>query len=187
MVFFPKHLGFHSLGILLSICTQNWGGKISCGQTTAIAFDTAVPHYWPLLILWAAHEGYFHKNCCCWIRVLLCFCVMKLLIPSKPCLSMVNRKWGGGFLSTFHLCGFVPSCARMPRGNSLKISPGCIPAKCTNLRSSIPGYFKDIFLYRKYRKSLGSGTLHVKKKKPHNFTSVLQQFRSTVNCFSYLF
>lgn len=153
MIFFPKHLGFHSLGILLSIYTQSWGAGILAvvrpQPNTAIAFDMAVSDYWPLLILWATYKGYFHKNCC-WIRVPLCFCVMKLLILNKPCLSMFNRKWGGS-PSTFNLS----SCAR---GKSLKISPGCIPAKCNNLyvlilalslTSSIPGYFKYIFLYRK--------------------------------------
>lgn len=119
MVFFPKHLGFHSLGILLSICTQNWGGKFSCGQTTAIAFDTAVPHYWPLLILWAAHEGYFHKSCC-WIRVLLCLCVMNLLIPSKPCLSMVNRKWGGGSFPLFTFAVLSPAVPECPEVRALR-------------------------------------------------------------------
>lgn len=67
MVFLAKHLGLHSLGILLSIYTQNWAKKkipvvVRPQPNTALAFDMAMSQCWPLLILRSMYMGYFHMN-----------------------------------------------------------------------------------------------------------------------------
>lgn len=70
MGFLQKQLAVPSLGIHFSIYAQNWVLKkkipvvVRPQPNTALAFDMAMSHCRPLLILRSMYMGYFHMTCC---------------------------------------------------------------------------------------------------------------------------
>lgn len=180
MSFFQKHLAFPSLGIHLSSYTQNWVLKkkvpvvVRPQHNTALAFDMAMSHCWPLLISRSMFMGYFHMTCCrAKSSPTLHLCV---LASSSKCI-LFNREWG------FHPMITLPVLPRLCRNVqwwSLKASRGCWrgqPSKCTQL-SLRPLSWATLNSVIPYWGKVRPPRATCKK----HFTLVLEQFKNTVSC-----
>lgn len=123
---FQKHLAFPSLGIHLSSYTQNWVLKkkkipvvVRPQHNTAIAFDMAMSHCWPLLISRSMFMGYFHMTCC---RVKSSSTLHSCdAASSSKCILPVCIQQRVGFFIPWLPCQFCPGWARMCSGEALKL------------------------------------------------------------------